>query len=390
MPAVQRALDLQPELARAHGVLGDLRRANNDIQGAESSFQRALAINPNDSLSAHWYGVMLYGQGRFADALQWHRRALELDPLSVTISNNVAQDLLALGRIDEAGAQYQRSLEIDAGFVPTYAHLAQLERFGHGRPDEAVRLLYAAHELDPAHSEYPALMAEALLELDAPDAAARWAERATANAADHWWPSRAAILVALRRGDAARLALALDTYAPNLGAATWLPLSLRSDLLLDAGDLDGARELFVNALPEFLADPPQVAGNTFYLAPLLAVVHQARDEHPRARMLLEEALVTLRTLREEGYEDFDLAEVEAHALLGNRDLALDLLEAHLDQDWMSLWWFIFESRTLQALSGDPRFEALAERVRQRMHLLRDGLEPRYLAMAARDDPERER
>lgn len=378
MPAIQRALGLQPQLARAHGVLGELRRSNNDMQGAEESFLRALELNPNDSLASHWFGVMLYTSARFSDALFWHRRALELDPLSVTISNSVAQDLLALGRVDEAAEQYARSLEIDPDFVPTYAHLAQLERFAYGRPDEAVRLLHEAFGLDPAHSEYAALMAESLLELDAPDAAALWAERATANAPDNWWPSRAAILVALESGDPVALGDALETYAGNLGTA-WLVLVAQRDLLLDAGDLDGARQLFVEALPDLLAEPPIVTSSNFYIAPVLAVVHRARGEYEQERILLEAVLETLDRLRAEGYEDFDVSEVEALAMLGDAALAMDLLEAEIDNDWMNLWWYAFDGPNLAALAAEPRFAAMQERVRQNMQSLRDSLDPRYFS-----------
>lgn len=383
MPAVQRALDLHPTLARAHGVLGQLRFDNNDVQGAEASFQRALELNPNESLAAHWYGGMLYNQARFADALVWHRRALELDPLSVTLSNNVAQDLLALDRPEEAIAQYERSLEIDPEFVATYAHLAQIERFVHGRPDEAVRLLYEAYLRDPLHSEYAALMAEALLELDAPQAAARWADRATANAPTHWWPSRAAILVALRSGDPATIQAALDGYASNLGTA-WLTLSIRRDLFVAAGDFDAARTLFVDAIPDFLARPPIVTERDFYMAPILADVHFAGGERERAEALLGAVLAELDRLRESGYAEFDLSEVEAHALLGHHERALDLLEAEFDQDWMNLWWYILESRNLAPLADEPRYRALVDRVRSTMHALRDGLDPGFL-----DPPERE-
>ena len=376
MPAVQRALELNPMLARAHAVLGQLRYDNNDVQGAEESFQRAFELNPNESLAAHWYGLMLFTQGRFTDALLWLRRALELDPLSVTISNSLAQDLMALGRHDEAVAQYERSLEIDPDFIATYAHLAQVERFVNGRPDEAVRLLFEAYLLDPAHSEYPALMAEALLELDAPDAAARWAERATSNSPDHWWPSRAAVLVALADGEPERLQAALDRYGANLGTA-WLTLAARRDLLLARGEIDAARFLFVEALPDLLGDPPSVTASDFYMAPILADIHQAAGDTERARVLLESVLETLDALRKEGFDEFDLSEVEAEALLGNTERALDLLEPELANDWMSLWWYILDSRNLAPLADQPRFRTLIDRVRSTMHVLRDQLEPQY-------------
>lgn len=377
MRAVQRALELEPQFARAHGVLGELRRMNNDSQGAEESFLRAMELNPNESLAFHWFGNMLYAQGRFPEALVWHRHALELDPLSVTISNSMAQDMLATGLVEEAAEQYDRSIEIDPGFVATYAHLAQLQRFAYGRPDEAVRLLYEAYSLDPEHSEYSALMAEALLDLDAHEAAARWAERATANAPDHWWPSRAAILVALSSEDGQLIRDSLETYAPNLGIA-WLTLVARRDLLLEAGDLDGARQLFVEALPDLFADPPIVDESNFYIAPALAVVHQARGDKTESRALLEAVLAMLEGLRADGYEDFDISEVEAHALLGDHELALDLLETQIDNDWINLWWYALEGPNLRPLADEPRLIGLLERIRQNMRSQLEGLDQRYM------------
>jgi tetratricopeptide (TPR) repeat protein len=315
------------------------------------------------------------------EALTWYRRALELDPLSVTISNGLAQTLLALGQDEEAARQYARSREIDPDFVPTYAHMAQLERFVNGRPDEAVGLLFEAYRRDPAHSEYPALMAEALLELDAPEAAGRWAERAVSNAPDHWWPARAAVLVALNSGDPAALEEALDANGPVLGNA-WLALVSRRDLLIRAGELDAARELFLDAVPDFFLDPPQVDANNFYIAPALAEVHRSRGEEERRRALLERTLAVLDELRREGYDDFDISEVEARAMLGQTEQALDLLEAHVEHDWLDLWWYVFDGPQLSALAGEPRFETLAERIRERMHALRDNLDPVYLAPPA--------
>ncbi|AKS40600.1 tetratricopeptide repeat protein [Wenzhouxiangella marina] len=372
MRAVQRALELAPQLARAHGILGELRRSTDDLQGAEESFLRAVELNPNDSLSSHWFGNLLYNQGRAPEALAWYQRAQTLDPLSVTVSNVLAQCLLTLGQTEAAAAQYERSLEIDPDFVATYAHLAQLQRFGYGRPDEAVRLLYQAYTRDPGHSEYPAQLAEALLELDAREAAARWAERATDHAADHWWPSRAAILVALASGDADALSTALDGYGANLGAA-WLTLVARRDLLLATGQADTARQLFVEAVPDFFAEPPVVSDHDYYLAPALAVVLQAVDEQDRRADLLEAALDRIAQMRLAGFEDFDIAEVEALAMLGEHAEAIALLEARLDLHWLNLWWYAFDGPHLAALREEPGFQALRTRIEERMHRLRDGL-----------------
>lgn len=64
--------------------------------------------------------IELYGQGRYADALPFYRRALEIrqrllpanDPLIAQSHNNLAAGLLALGQIDEAEEVFARALSI--------------------------------------------------------------------------------------------------------------------------------------------------------------------------------------------------------------------------------------------------------------------------------------
>ncbi|HKE23617.1 MAG TPA: hypothetical protein VKB88_14725 [Bryobacteraceae bacterium] len=53
-----------------------------DWSGAEQSFHRAIALNPNDPLAHIWYGFFLDAMGRQEENLAERKRALELDPLS--------------------------------------------------------------------------------------------------------------------------------------------------------------------------------------------------------------------------------------------------------------------------------------------------------------------
>jgi len=155
--------------------------------------------------------------------------------------------------------------------------------------------------------------------------------------------------------------------------------------LLEAGDLDGARQLFVEALPDLFADPPLVNESNFYIAPALAVVHQARGENAESRALLDAVLAVLEELRADGYEDFDISEVEAHALSGNHEFALDLLDTQMDNDWINLWWYALEGPNLSPLADKPRLIGLLERIRQNMRSQRDGLDERYMAPPGQDE-----
>lgn len=81
--ADERALALNPNLAAAHIQMGRIKQqVDLDWVGADASFQRAFELepdNPNTVRSAGFSAEML---GRFDQALQLDRRALELDPLN--------------------------------------------------------------------------------------------------------------------------------------------------------------------------------------------------------------------------------------------------------------------------------------------------------------------
>jgi adenylate cyclase len=120
--AADKALELDDRLAEAHVALGGVKFFRNDFEGAETAYQRALALNPNSLAANLEYGALL-GQilARYEEALALHRKVLELDPLSLDASQEVGRDLYYLGRFDEALSWYERVLEINPGYAFGYS-----------------------------------------------------------------------------------------------------------------------------------------------------------------------------------------------------------------------------------------------------------------------------
>ncbi len=64
--AALRALDLDPNLAEAHGSLGGVQMMYEwDWRGAEQSIRRAVELKPNDAGARASYGWLLVVLGRF-------------------------------------------------------------------------------------------------------------------------------------------------------------------------------------------------------------------------------------------------------------------------------------------------------------------------------------
>jgi len=92
--AADKAIELGPGLAAAYETRGYLRYIDHfDWAGAESDFKHALALEPTNSKALLGYGQFLSDMGRHQDAVAMYRKAIELDPLSAAIWQNLGATL---------------------------------------------------------------------------------------------------------------------------------------------------------------------------------------------------------------------------------------------------------------------------------------------------------
>ncbi len=122
--AVTKALEIDNQLAEAHTSLAIIKQNFDwDWKGAESEYQQALALNPNDAIAHDSYGMFLATMRRFDEAFIHLKRAQELDPLSLYISKHIGTYYLFTSQYDRAIEQLRLTLELDPNFVMTYYDL---------------------------------------------------------------------------------------------------------------------------------------------------------------------------------------------------------------------------------------------------------------------------
>ena len=124
--AARKALELDPELAEAHVLLGDMQQQQWQWAEAEAEYRRALELSPNDADAyaglAHW----LLCHGRPEGALAWAERGRALAPL-VVHGNEIGWMLFQSRRYDQAIHELRSVLAV--------------------RPDDAVALWYTGFVL---------------------------------------------------------------------------------------------------------------------------------------------------------------------------------------------------------------------------------------------------
>jgi TolB-like protein/Tfp pilus assembly protein PilF len=363
MPLAQRAVELAPGLAEAHTALADQRLGIGDIAGAMQSFKLAIKLNPNYARARHWYALLLMDHGSMEQTLVEHRAARELDPLSVLMTLNVAQDLLFLGRSDEALEEYENALSLDPDFVPTYAHMANLYRTARARHDKAVKWLLDAYAKDNGHTEYPSQLAAVYLEMQQGSLAEMWAQRALELGPEQYWPNRAGLLVGIYNEDEQAIRRHGELILENIPTAA-TPLLAMRNVFLRAGDNDAARQLFLRSHPALFGDNPVVDDGNYFAAVALAQVYREGGDKDKAQRLLKRALTFADNRPRTGHFGFDIADVEIHAMLGNTAKALDLLEGAVADNWRRNWWMLPRNRQLAALRDEPKFKALLDQLKR--------------------------
>jgi len=119
--AATKAIALCEETADAHIALGWTKLYYDaDLAGAETSFLRALEINPSAVPAYFGYAALLAVLRRHKEAVSAAQRARELDPLSPQTNMNTAIALYGAGRSQEALECIQNCVDIEPGFPPAW------------------------------------------------------------------------------------------------------------------------------------------------------------------------------------------------------------------------------------------------------------------------------
>jgi TolB-like protein/DNA-binding winged helix-turn-helix (wHTH) protein/Flp pilus assembly protein TadD len=364
--AAKKALALDDRSGGAYVPLARIKMIEGDFEGADATFQRALELNPNDPIAYQWYGEFLANNvGRYKDALSILLKAAELDPLSAYIVMSVGKALESLGRLEEALAWYERSLELDPTMPDGFNAIGFYQWQVTGKLDQAVRWYRRGISLDPGWAAALASLSRIFLDLGDLDTATYWSDRAVALGPNYDGPNSAAQALHLYRNDEAALIYSRKAFADGAFRSPLLVL-LREHYLRE-GRYSDAQALFEEAIPELInEDDPQVTFQNCCEGINLAAVLIKMGEQERADLLLEKSLRYIQTWPRLGAGGYGTAVVEVFALRGEKQKALSALRQAIDAGWRPGWWYWERDPNLELLHGEPEFQAMVEEVRADM------------------------
>lgn len=149
---VERALEINPNLAQAYVNKGLLLDDLGQPDEALTCYERALVINP--LLAMGWYnkGNALKDRRQADEALACYQSAMEIDPHLPEVWTNKGNLLRDMGQPDEALTCYARALEINPRLPVPWSNKGALLA-DKGQFDEALACYNQALEIDPRLAE---------------------------------------------------------------------------------------------------------------------------------------------------------------------------------------------------------------------------------------------
>ncbi|XKG39574.1 type IV pilus biogenesis/stability protein PilW [Marinobacter sp.] len=114
---LERALEIEPNSAPAHAVKGLIMQREGEEELADSSFRKALSIDPGYTRGRVYYAAFLYGEGQYERARdEFARAAADTSyPDRASVFYNLGRTEQRLGNSEAAADAFKRAVELGRG-----------------------------------------------------------------------------------------------------------------------------------------------------------------------------------------------------------------------------------------------------------------------------------
>jgi tetratricopeptide (TPR) repeat protein len=159
----RKGLEHKPDFACVlHTGLGTIFLQQGKIDEAIYELQLSVSMKP-DATAFNNLGVALTFKGRTDEAMQYHKRAVKLEPRNAEAHYDIANILLSQDKLEQAISEYGKALSINPKYAKAHGNLG-VALLQQGRRDEAIEHFTEATKIDPNNVDAHYNMAGALVD----------------------------------------------------------------------------------------------------------------------------------------------------------------------------------------------------------------------------------
>jgi TolB-like protein len=352
----RKAIDLAPNLAAGHAALALALKLRGPVARAE--IERAVQLDSNDYEALDWLADMRSDAGDKKGAIDAFRRAAQIEPFfwpAVFNLYSTLRDVGDRGGMDDLVRQENR---VGAGYLGTAIQIDDAAGKGNLAQAVNVGLSYWKTGRKEGRPAIGFILWTALLQLGFIDEAARLGPVPPFGPA-LWRNDPKGLDIMEAQHIDTRTFFELQPLTENAGRVYLLSGRGRklADMYLSLKlSPDAFEELAVGDGPEHF----------LYSAPLIAVALRESAHSADASALLARAETNAQARQRGGKPLDQVLLARVYALEGRKDDAIALLASAINRGWIpqppELMVDLHTDPALAALKGDPRFEALRDRI----------------------------
>ncbi len=375
--SLNTALELDPESADAYASLGLLNldiwqqtRTGPRLEEAEFAFQKALELNPNHARAVMWYASLKASEENLDEAIRLYQRSLELDPLARIPYANLPGMYAAMGRNQKALEEWLNAVRLHPRWPTPYQNIAK-HLGGLGRYDEAIAWNVKAMELDENPLAGTAAMGSYLV-LGEKERALALLEQVPE---DHPFAPLYLFMQHFANNEYAQMIAEVERVSAEGITLPPFVFDMASDTALLVGDLDAALKYMLKLRPDLLeAAKDGVDPHDVRFVVKLAYIAQRNGDHEFADELLAVALESLDQHPRLGAAGYGIRDVQILALMNKPEEALAKLSEAIEAGFRSSrnydLWTLPNDPYLTSINSDPRFEEMYQTIRADISVMR--------------------
>lgn len=373
--AAYKALDFEPDSARAQAALALVEVSRRDLFACLDRYKRAEAGGGMDGIDYWFYADALSYAGRFEEAEAMLQRNLKRDPLSGPIHFALGLNLAMLARTEEAIPFFETAIELEPdnpAFTAWYSVILSSQT---GDMAKALEVILRSFEQDPADAEIAAFASLFYFTIEDYESAEIWISRA--EALD---PESPAIRYFRARyhGATGDMAAAIEIAEEMLASGSQMrhgalrgALSLVREAGLNQDDLEAlyferSRPLALFGETDSLFSYAQTTVPAAFLGVDLAAILAEAGRHDESERLTTWVLKNLGPRQYPNFPGSQLVRAEAMSIEGRDDEALAAIGDIVANELITGWqWRLRDNPHFDRLKERPEFIAILEKVKRR-------------------------
>jgi TolB-like protein/tetratricopeptide (TPR) repeat protein len=378
--AIQSALSMDPGSAEAYAALAVLRQWTWQLAGrdevnrsaADQAYRDALRINPNDPDTNRFYANFLTNTGQQYAAIEYARRAVEIDPIAPNGNLFLGAMHEQLGEFDEARRLYLQETKVNPKGPRGYEQMASLFATAFGDLAEAGSWLGKTAEIP--HESAKGTLARLYMDIGHHTEALALIEQIRNDSFEARWLEK----LYLEEYEAAHQILTTRLHRKSSPVRNDYRFAGRAACL--AGDHAAAADLLGKSDQRLLSDEIGINSSSVLDAVCLARSLQAIDRADQATQILNALLRYFEETPRLGSQGYGFEDTHVYLLLGQTEDALSAFETAVQQGVRTTWFSERWPRPnkdpiLAPLQTTERFRTALEVIEADLEAQRERLEP---------------